>query len=558
MHQCFICSSLLFYLYSVLFPRIKLVYFFKLTAVAVAVHIYHCVVQFRDSLLLIKMTEVVDHKELNSGHGKHAGGLRDSLLLDKFRVRMCRTVDVPILMDCPFLDHSQIVVIDMPTVETTAVERETNDFTESELSTDGPLSFDFLSLEKLEQQCKMNGGGFPGCPVVTSTSCFDCNPLDAPTAFDLRNRLMRRKLPALLDETLLDLPICIIANAKDLLRTTFVGFHSSTSKITTFHTRNLGRFGELREHVLRNLHHRFEGLESQSKGVALYSILEKSSRFCDAGKFPCNMKLTFKWEETMSENYLCRPPLSASALFYVAPGWKDERIALFESTKELEYLLLMANVLDSGSVMVWPTADENTSEDMLTEVRNLIMQYSVPNDDIQRALHDISVSKHGFFFLKTFRDMVEAYITAGLVTSIADLEFKSGMNSTPEERARDLLPFHLALQTIFEMKRHVALPPHMLIKMTRSVVTRYRSSPITDFTKVSFEAAVPTIYVGESIFRKLPDLWTYETTYSSESSVVAHTFLIFTPGPQLRFLGRRELTEVGLKDGSDRRNAFQC
>ncbi|KAE9412206.1 hypothetical protein Angca_000579, partial [Angiostrongylus cantonensis] len=103
---------------------------------------------------------------------------------------------------------------------------------------------------------------------------------------------------------------------------------------------------------------------------------------------------------------------------------------------------------------------------------------------------------------KTFRDMVEAYITAGLVTSIADLEFKSGMNSTPEERARDLLPFHLALQTIFEMKRHVALPPHMLIKMTRSVVTRYRSSPITDFTKVSFEAAVPTIYVGESIFRK--------------------------------------------------------
>ncbi|KHJ78012.1 hypothetical protein OESDEN_22368, partial [Oesophagostomum dentatum] len=64
------------------------------------------------------------------------------------------------------------------------------------------------------------------------------------------------------------------------------------------------------------------------------------------------------------------------------------------------------------------------------------------------------------------RDMAQAYISAGFMTSDSDLDFKPQPNALPEERARALLPLHLALQTMLEMKGHLALPPHILTTMT--------------------------------------------------------------------------------------------
>lgn len=72
---------------------------------------------------------------------------------------------------------------------------------------DGPLIFDFLTLAKLEQRCETDDKsmllshgnvdkGFQICTIpglamdrpIISLSYFDCNPLDSPTAFSLRNR----------------------------------------------------------------------------------------------------------------------------------------------------------------------------------------------------------------------------------------------------------------------------------------------------------------------------------------------------------------------------------
>ncbi|KAJ1357927.1 hypothetical protein KIN20_016201 [Parelaphostrongylus tenuis] len=451
-------------------------------------------------------------------------------------------------------------------------------------------------------------------------------------AFDLRNRLMRRKLPALLDKSLLDKPICIVANAEDQLGTTFVGFHYSGPKLTTFHTRYLdrynfriilklmeykyifrginnvrisGRYGDHCESELRSLHQRFVGLESQRKAVASYNILDESSVF-GANKFPSKMKLTFKWNEK-PEDYLSPPPPSASALFHFSPGWKDKRVVLFETTEQLEYLLLMADVLDSKSVMVWPKAGESSSENVLNEVRSLIAQYRVQSNNAERtsremrhvdftellwdilinALHDdnksimarlIHDSQSGNLMLPRLealtpiqilleigierfkRDMVQAYITAGLLTSDTDLDLKFKMNPRPQERARALLPVHLALQTMLEIKRHLNVPSHMLTKMTRLVVDKYCSTPVTDITKVFYETTVPRIQVHNDLFLKLPNLWTYEATYSCANSTVAHISVTFTRKPQLRFIEDKVLAETEITDAEDfdKRTAFLC
>ncbi|VDM67179.1 unnamed protein product [Strongylus vulgaris] len=65
--------------------------------------------------------------------------------------------------------------------------------------------------------------------------------------------------------------------------------------------------------------------------------------------------------------------------------------------------------------------------------------------------------------------MVQAYITAGFMTDDTDLDSRPKVNATPEERARALLPLHLALQTMLEIKRHLTLPEHILMTMTRYV-----------------------------------------------------------------------------------------
>ncbi|KAK6016317.1 hypothetical protein OSTOST_18201, partial [Ostertagia ostertagi] len=405
---------------------------------------------------------------------------------------------------------------------------------------DGPLVFDFLSLSKLEQRCGTDGGRFAATRPIVSTNYFDCNPLDAATAFGLRNRLMRKDFSSGLDEHLAAMPVWIIANAKDQLGTTFVGCQRSNTKISTFHTRCLGRFGESCENTIKMLGNRFKhGLEAKSKAVALYSILGSSvSSTWGARRCLSNMTLTFKWD-AKTENYLCAPPPSASAMFHFSPGWKDKRVALLEATEQLEYLLLMANVLDSGSTMVWPSRPEGTSDDLLAEVKQLIAQYRVQNNDAERTLHGtrhvdftellwdilkkcpdyktlVSALHIVFDALKQCRinailhednkssiarlirdaqsqdlmlprlealtpiqilleigyerfrrDMVQAYVTAGFVTNDTDIDLKPQQNASLEERTRALLPLHLALQTMLEMTRYLALPGHTLNALTR-------------------------------------------------------------------------------------------
>ncbi|KAK6058397.1 hypothetical protein COOONC_04030 [Cooperia oncophora] len=299
-------------------------------------------------------------------------------------------------MDYHGIRQTEVVVIDLPSEKPEDVKIESQSEIQMQpehtmdtdtAGGDGPLVFDFLSLSKLEQRCGADGGKVAYRPIV-STNYFDCNPLDAASAFGLRNRMMRKDFSSGLDDHLAAMPIWIIANAKDQLGTTFVGCQRTNNKISTFHTRCLGRFGESCESTIKMLDNRFKhGLEAKSKALALYSILGNNvSSTWGPRRCLSKMTLTFKWDAKV-EGYLCAPPPSASAVFHFAPGWKDKRVALLEATEQLEFLLLMANVLDSGSTMVWPPGNEGNVDGLLEEVRQLIARYRIQNDDAERTLH---------------------------------------------------------------------------------------------------------------------------------------------------------------------------
>lgn len=66
------------------------------------------------------------------------------------------------------------------------------------------------------------------------------------------------------------------------------------------------------------------------------------------------------------------------------------------------------------------------------------------------------------------------------MTNDTDLDLKPQLNAGPEERARALLPLHLALQTMLEMKRHLDLPQHVLTTMTRLILPQHIRLP-SDF-----------------------------------------------------------------------------
>ncbi|CAJ0590919.1 unnamed protein product [Cylicocyclus nassatus] len=565
----------------------------------------------------------------------------ESLLLSKYRVRKCKSIEVPILTDFYGNRQTDVVLIDLPgenvDKDKTVCAPEQHNIAESAMDYEsagpgGPLTFDFLSLSKLER-CSDETDRFRGHQIVTSTSYFDCNPLQAQVAFGLRNRMLSKSFASVLEKKLDKLPIWIAANA-DMLGTTFVGFCATDGKISTFHTRCLGCFGTECESMLQSLCQRFgDGLETRSKAMALYKILgNKASSVWGPGMLLSDMTLTFKWE-AKEKDYLLAPSPSAIAMFRFSPGWKDKRVALLENTEELEYLLLMASVLDSGAKMVWPTANEIAINEILEEVRELIAKYRVQNNETKNTAHgtrhvdftellwDILKKCPNFETLvaglnivfdalkqcrinailhednkstiarlirdaqsrnlmlprlealtsiqilleigveRFRRDMVQAYITAGFMTNDSDLDLKPQPNATPEERARALLPLHLALQTMLEIQRHLTLPEHILTTMTRSVINKYCSTPIVDITKVHYETTVPLIHVKPDLLQKLPDLWTNETLYLHGNSVVATTLIHLTRDPRLRYLENRTSfieEEEAIEDEADKRSAFLC
>lgn len=48
---------------------------------------------------------------------------------------------------------------------------------------------------------------------------------------------------------------------------------------------------------------------------------------------------------------------------------------------------VMANVLDSGATMVWPSGDESTHFNVLSGVTELIARYRIQNNDAERTVH---------------------------------------------------------------------------------------------------------------------------------------------------------------------------
>lgn len=586
---------------------------------------------------------MISYEQLKLASGTTTEESDAILLLDKFRVRLLKCEDVPILKDYNGIRQPEIVLIDLPPNN----EDTKDDFTPNEQADvarsmetegccgDGPLIFDFLTLAKLEQRCETDDKRLAMDRPIISLSYFDCNPLDSPTAFSLRNRLLRRKMSSGMDDHLSRLPIWIAANAKDQMGTVLVGCHLSISKISTFHTRCLGRCSDRCKDAIKILNNRFKGgLEAKSKALALYSILgTNTSSSWGSRRYLSVMTLTFKWD-AKADNYLCAPPPSASAILHFSPGWKDKRVALLEATEQLEFLLVMANVLDSGATMVWPSGDESTHFNVLSGVTELIARYRIQNNDAERTVHGmrhmdfteflwdilkqctdyrtlVAALNIVFDALKQCRinavlhednkssiarlirdaqskdlmlprlealtpiqillevgyerfrrDMVQAYVTAGFMTSDTDLDLKPQLNASPEERTRALLPLHLALQTMLEMKRYLALPEHTLTTMTRSVIAKYCAAPITDITKVFYETAVSFIHVQPDLLQKLPDLWTYETTYSHGSSTVGQSFVHFTRNPTLRVLEAKIGSETMVDDASeakqDKEAAFVC
>ncbi|VDO40155.1 unnamed protein product [Haemonchus placei] len=516
------------------------------------------------------MTEVIGREQVKAQPSTFAENSRDSLLFGKFRIRLCKSEEVPILADLYGNRYPEIVVVDLPSeakqetrnAETVGEVHKRLDNgmdTDADEMGDGPLVFDFLSLSKLERRCGTDEKGERSTanrPIV-STNYFDCNPLDAPTAFGLRNRFLRKNCSSGLNEQFAGMPVWIIVNAKDQLGTAFVGHQLSNTKISTFHTRCLGRFGEKCERAIKVLANRFKhGLDAKDKALALYSILGNNvSPTWGPKRCLADMTLTFKWD-TKTESFLCSPPPSASAIFHFSPGWKDKRVALLEATEHLEHVdftELLWDILKKCPDYKTLVAALNIVFDALKQCRINAVLHEDNKSSIARLIRDAQsqdlmlprlealtpiqiLLEIGYERFK--RDMVQAYNSAGFTTNETDLDLdlKPQPNVSLEERTRALLPLHLALQTLLEMKRYLILPDHTLNTLTRSVIAKYSAGPITDITKVFYEKAVSLIHVQQGLIEKLPDLWTHETSYSSGGSLVAQAFVHLTREPRLHFL----------------------
>ncbi|ETN81718.1 hypothetical protein NECAME_08303 [Necator americanus] len=180
--------------------------------------------------------------------------------------------------------------------------------------------------------------------------------------------------------------------------------------------------------------------------------------------------------------------------------------ALEGRSKAMALYKIMACVLDSGATMIWPSSSESTHNAVLEAVRLLVIQYRVQSNEPEHTAHKMRYEFHTTLWIslipRDYQDMIQAYIAAGFMTNESDLDLKPQLDAVPEERARALLPLHLALQTMLEIKRHLTLPAHMLTAMTRSVISKYCSSPITDVTKVFYETAVPLIHVQPDLLQK--------------------------------------------------------
>uniref|UniRef100_A0A1I7XHV6 Protein zwilch n=1 Tax=Heterorhabditis bacteriophora TaxID=37862 RepID=A0A1I7XHV6_HETBA len=336
-----------------------------------------------------------------------------------------------------------------------------------------------------------------------------------------------------------------------------------------------GRHGDKSDSILKAMRLRFgKNMERRSKAKAVYN--------CDT--------------------YLSAPPPSAIALFHFSPGWKDNRITLQERTRELEHLLSLADTLTNNSEMIWPQ-DEMLNVTVNERVENLIsdskgmqrdnteggrrfiliedtlfLQYIIILDYFQ--LHDdnksmmarlVRDSLSGDLLLPRLeaftpiqmlleigierfrRDMIHEFVMHGFITNEADLSAWVRASASPEDRAQALLPIHLALQTMLEVKKHLVITPHLLTNMTRSVLSKYCAERITDITKIFYETEVALIDVHPEIMQSaLPQIWTNDTTYLYGGSIMAHTLTHFARQTQFEFIENKIEKEERLEEHVER------
>ncbi|EYC06576.1 hypothetical protein Y032_0075g969 [Ancylostoma ceylanicum] len=145
------------------------------------------------------MTEVISPNKTEIICGRKEDCQIYGSLLTNFRVRLCKSVDIPILTDYYGQRQCEIVLIDLPPGkkddEQVVSDVNGRDSVGSPMNCeyagpDGPLIFDFLSLAKLEERCSADNDRFRGHRVIISETIFDCNPLGTAAAFGLRNRLV--------------------------------------------------------------------------------------------------------------------------------------------------------------------------------------------------------------------------------------------------------------------------------------------------------------------------------------------------------------------------------
>uniref|UniRef100_A0A1I8ASY5 Protein zwilch n=1 Tax=Steinernema glaseri TaxID=37863 RepID=A0A1I8ASY5_9BILA len=290
------------------------------------------------------------------------------LVYDKYRVRLLHADDVPVVKNISSMAGSDVLLVDLPTAsiaENEVVKEEQMEGVvedaDANSSMDGveysgsPVKVSFLTMEKAEAAAGAGDFSYEFNFDITDGdgSVLLTNALGYAEAMTLRNRLYKDK--CLLDKNLAALPVWIVANGGDSLRTVLVGFCRNQKNIATYSAKFLG-FGSKTITALEKHHQGFvEKSSTKSVASCTYEIYRRESprEDDDPDRLSAFLSLNAQWTLRNNNEVLTAPVATAPVTIRFCPGWLDQRLVLLDRSKDIKLLVALSEALKCGK-MEWP------------------------------------------------------------------------------------------------------------------------------------------------------------------------------------------------------------
>ncbi|KAK0404064.1 hypothetical protein QR680_017266 [Steinernema hermaphroditum] len=318
---------------------------------------------------------------------------------DRYRVRLFTASDVPVVKNISAMSGSEVILVDLPKVicaENAVTKDEEMEVSEDSSEQDSclegleysgsPVRVSFLTMEKAEAAAGTTDLSYDFNFDITNSdgSAFSANALGYAEAMTLRNKMFKNK--SLFDKSLSTLPVWIVANGGDSLRTILVGFCRNQKNIATYSAKFLG-FGSNTVAALEKHHQGFlERSATKSVAACSYDIYRRESprEDDDPDRLSAFLSLNAQWSLRNNNEVLTAPVATAPVTIRFCPGWLDRRLVLFDRSKDIKLLIALSEALKCGKIE-WPFVGVEEANTILEEVTNLIREEGLAKNVYQSS-----------------------------------------------------------------------------------------------------------------------------------------------------------------------------